>query len=526
MLFILAMEPLQRMFAVAAEDGLLTPLPSSTVNLRVSMYADDVAVFVNPVKEEIAAVAKILEIFGIASGLVINKEKCAVFPIRCDQVELEDVMEPFQCAIQAFPCSYLGLPLHVRQLSRVQVQPLIDKVANRLPMWKGRFLNRSGRLKLINSVLSSIPTYFLTIFTLKKWAFKKMDKIRRGFLWKGSANVSGGHCLVRWSKVMRPKCMGGLGVLDLERFSRALRLRWLWYEWVEPERPWVGTEVPCSDLDRQLFRISTVVTVGNGQHASFWDAAWLDGRAPRDLAPNLYKLAWRKRNTIATDLLNLNWTRGLWRMSTAEEMAEFFVLWDLLQGVALSNAPDSIIWRWTANRSYSPKSAYRIQFQGSYSSFNAKAVWAAQAEGKHKFFMWLILQSKVLTADKLIARNWPCDPRCILCDQALETAVHLCLHCVFAREVWHLVTTWAGGFFQPPTLTDSLEGWWNASVHARPQQQKRLIAAYQMYTVWNLWKERNRRIFDGIYMTATSVFYLIKQEMQMRVIALTAPAGV
>jgi hypothetical protein len=58
--------------------------------------------------------------------------------------------------------------------------------------------------------------------------------------------------------------MGGLGVLDLERFSRALRLRWLWYEWVEPERPWVGTEVPCSDLDRQLFRISTIVTVGNG----------------------------------------------------------------------------------------------------------------------------------------------------------------------------------------------------------------------------------------------------------------------
>jgi hypothetical protein len=66
-------------------------------------------------------------------------------------------------------------------------------------MWKGRFLNRVGRLKLVNSVRSSIPTYFLTIFNLKKWALKKMHKIRRGFLWKGTDNVSGGHCLVRWA---------------------------------------------------------------------------------------------------------------------------------------------------------------------------------------------------------------------------------------------------------------------------------------------------------------------------------------
>jgi hypothetical protein len=135
-----------------------------------------------------------------------------------------EAMEVFQCPIQDFPCKYLGLPLHFKQLRRVEVQPLIDKLANRLPMWKGRFLNRAGRLKLLNSVLSAMPTYFFTVFAPKKWLIKKLDKIRRGFLWKGSEVASGGHCLVRWANVQ-----GGLGVLDFEKFNRALRLRWLWF---------------------------------------------------------------------------------------------------------------------------------------------------------------------------------------------------------------------------------------------------------------------------------------------------------
>lgn len=70
-------------------------------------------------------------------------------------------------------------------------------------------MNRAGRLKLVNSVLSSMPTYSLTVFAPKKWVIKKMDKLRRGFLWKGSDNARGSHCLVNGVKVKRPKRFGG-----------------------------------------------------------------------------------------------------------------------------------------------------------------------------------------------------------------------------------------------------------------------------------------------------------------------------
>jgi hypothetical protein len=151
----------------------------------------------------------------------------------------------------------------------VEVQPIIDKVSAKLPTWKGRFLNKAERLKLLNNVLSSITTYFLTAFAPKKWAVNRLDKIRRGFLWKGVEQANDGHCLVRWEKVKRPKKLGGLGVLDLELFSRALRLCWLWFRWTDPDRPWVVSEVTCSKDDKQLFRASTVVSVGNDCKAEF-----------------------------------------------------------------------------------------------------------------------------------------------------------------------------------------------------------------------------------------------------------------
>ena len=168
---------------------------------------------------------------------------------------------------------------------------------------------------------------------------------------------------MQWKKLQRPKKLGGLGVCDLERFSRALRLRWVWFEWKEPDRPWVGGNLPVNEADRQLFRASTVVTVGNGNMAEFWEASWLQGRAPRDIAPNLYKLAWRKHLKVKDQLINQSWTRGLWKMSSVEEMTEFVGLWDLVQNVQLTLEKDQIAWRWTADGVYSAKSAYEVQFQ-------------------------------------------------------------------------------------------------------------------------------------------------------------------
>jgi hypothetical protein len=51
-------------------------------------------------------------------------------------------------------------------------------------------------------------------------------------------------------------------------------------------------------------------------------------------------------------------------MSTAQEMAEFVLLWGLLEHVQLSEEPDQITWKWNAKGVYTTKSTYAIQFRG------------------------------------------------------------------------------------------------------------------------------------------------------------------
>lgn len=64
LLFILAMEPLHKMLKIAETEGLLSPIHSRSTKARLSMYADDVAIFLKSNGDEMKVISDILEEFG------------------------------------------------------------------------------------------------------------------------------------------------------------------------------------------------------------------------------------------------------------------------------------------------------------------------------------------------------------------------------------------------------------------------------------------------------------------------------
>jgi hypothetical protein len=90
----------------------------------------------------------------------------------------------------------------------------------------------------VRHVFSAIPVYILMAMSVPKWVIKSIDKLRRGFLWKGRKNVNGGSCLVPWEIVTKPLKYGCLGVSNLQFKGWALQVKWLWLQKTDPSRPW------------------------------------------------------------------------------------------------------------------------------------------------------------------------------------------------------------------------------------------------------------------------------------------------
>jgi hypothetical protein len=88
MLFVMVMDVLSSLFRVAENRGLLQSLGGADVRSRVSIYADDVVLFIKPIEAYLNCAKIILNCFGSASDLVTNMLKSSAIPIRCDDQQV------------------------------------------------------------------------------------------------------------------------------------------------------------------------------------------------------------------------------------------------------------------------------------------------------------------------------------------------------------------------------------------------------------------------------------------------------
>ena len=122
--------------------------------------------------------------------------------------------------------SYLGLPLGAKFKSKQIWDPILEKMERKLAGWQRMYLSKGGRVTLIKSTLSSLPTYFLSLFPIPMSVAARIDTIQINFLWGGIGEGKKFH-LMNWSQVCQPLHLGGLGICNVRLFNRTLLGKWL-----------------------------------------------------------------------------------------------------------------------------------------------------------------------------------------------------------------------------------------------------------------------------------------------------------
>ena len=156
-----------------------------------------------------------------------NQTFVKVLPKRDWSLQQKQLADILCCRIGVLPLTYLGLPLGASFKAFLVWNPILEKIEKRLAGWKKLYLSKGGRLTLLKSTIASLPTYYLSLFTIPKHEAARIEKLQRNFLWGGLGDGFNHH-LVGWDTVCSPLAQGGLGVRKVEVINRALLGKKMW----------------------------------------------------------------------------------------------------------------------------------------------------------------------------------------------------------------------------------------------------------------------------------------------------------
>jgi hypothetical protein len=195
-----------------------------TADFPIIQYIDDTLLIMEACPRQLLVLKTLLNTFADSTDLRVNYSKSSMYPINIPEDKLQHMDVTFHCQAGNFPFTYLGLPLSTSNPTIHDCLPMALRIEKRL-ISTSLWLTQGGKLQLVNSVMSSLPTFYMCTIKLPISIIKQIDKYRRHCLWRGGDLNAKKSPLAAWKLVTRPKKKGGLGVLKLRVQNDALLMK-------------------------------------------------------------------------------------------------------------------------------------------------------------------------------------------------------------------------------------------------------------------------------------------------------------
>uniref|UniRef100_A0A453N7N1 Reverse transcriptase zinc-binding domain-containing protein n=1 Tax=Aegilops tauschii subsp. strangulata TaxID=200361 RepID=A0A453N7N1_AEGTS len=178
-------------------------------------------------ESDISNLKFLLLCFQQMSGLKVNFDKSEVMVLGYSQDERQSIADRLNCQLGSFPTTYLGIPISDSRLTVAELRSTVGKLQHRIEPWQGRWLSKAARTVLINSSLASLLLFIMSFYSLPETLHHEIATVQGRFFWAGEGDKQKYH-MVRWSKICKPRDLGGLGIMSSKRMNIALLTRWLW----------------------------------------------------------------------------------------------------------------------------------------------------------------------------------------------------------------------------------------------------------------------------------------------------------
>lgn len=225
-LFILCSELLSTAFR-QRQNLAGVPVCNGGSRLTHLLYADDILIFSGTSGAEVSSVNSLIQDYCSWTGQRVNQGKSAVLFSKLIPNWKKNRLARNLGFRKVEEIEYLGTKLAMRKLNKADFAPLIQKTRNSVMAWGNRHLSLAGRVTLINSSLIPSIMYAMVHSLIPKSVLEEVEKICRSFLWDKSNQVKGLH-YAAWSKVCKPRSLGGLGFHATTKWIGPLRTRIAW----------------------------------------------------------------------------------------------------------------------------------------------------------------------------------------------------------------------------------------------------------------------------------------------------------
>ncbi|KAJ0445610.1 putative reverse transcriptase zinc-binding domain-containing protein [Helianthus annuus] len=433
------------------------------------------------------------------------------------------------CTRGSFPFKHLGLQVGANMNLIKNWDPVVEIFQRRLSLWKAKTLSFGGRITLVCSVLNALPTYYFSLYKAPMGVIKRLEKIRREFLW-GSIEEKEKMKWVAWKNMMTPKDLGGMGLGSLRVMNLAMLSKWWWRFKIEKDSLWrkVVWEIHKNARDwnfiplkssitspwKQIFSIKEDFNTagvcleslfrgrpGCDSDIYFWKERWLFEIPLCEKFPTLFQLE-RQKNALVKDRMTsgssgpvpvFSWSCS---PSSTEELLELGSLSDALTSFQFGHNSDTWTWALDSSGSFTVGSVKECLQKRLFSDLQVDYEWNNWCPKKVNFLIWRLIQDKIPTCTALARRNILLqDDICKLCGEVVESALHLFASCRIAEQVWEFVSRWCR-----IQQVYALELKDLANIHKNnngSQRWKKVVSMVTKAAIWVIWRSRNEAVFKG-----------------------------